>query len=267
MLPAPAAIAEIGYAGSQKALLDPIAGNGYVGRCWPTQPEMAMVDVMGYPGAKTASGVHQAIISQMPPHDCYIETHMGSGFIMRHKPPAHRTIGIDPAPYDAPSGYFPAGAEIICARAESYIAGFDYAGAGRVLLYCDPPYLQGPGEVRGARRLYRHEYSAADHLRLLELLRGLPAAVMISGYPSRLYDDALADWRAIEFQAMTRGGPRTEKLWLNFPAGAVQWGGFAGRNHTQRQHVKRQAARWAAKYAALPPARRLAILAALLAIE
>ena len=31
----------------------------------------------------------------MPPHDTYIETHLGGGAIMRRKPPALRNIGID----------------------------------------------------------------------------------------------------------------------------------------------------------------------------
>jgi hypothetical protein len=31
----------------------------------------------------------------MPPHDTYIETHLGSGAVMFHKPLAARTIGID----------------------------------------------------------------------------------------------------------------------------------------------------------------------------
>ncbi|CAI1679267.1 Uncharacterised protein [Serratia liquefaciens] len=37
---------------------------------------------MGYLGSKAASGAYQAIISQMPPHDTYIETHLGGGAVM-----------------------------------------------------------------------------------------------------------------------------------------------------------------------------------------
>jgi DNA adenine methylase len=225
---------------------------------------------MSYPGAKTAAGVHQAIIAQMPPHDVFIETHLGSGAIMARKPPAARNIGIDRSRV-ALRLAFPtvqvAGPELVCSRAEEFLAGFDFVAAGRVLVYADPPYIQGAGEVRSGARLYEHEYTREDHARLLLQLDALPCAVMVSGYPSQLYSDMLADWRAIEFQAMTRGGPRTEKLWLNFPAGQVQWSTFAGKNHTQRQHVKRQAARWAGKFRRMTPARRCAILAALLEVE
>jgi hypothetical protein len=50
---------------------------------------------MSYLGSKGGSGVYQKIIAEMPPHDTYIETHLGSGAVMFHKPLAARTIGID----------------------------------------------------------------------------------------------------------------------------------------------------------------------------
>ena len=91
----------------------------------------------GYLGSKEASGVYQAIISQMPPHDVYIETHLGGGAVMKHKPPAARTIGIDldQSALDAfPKNYQ---AELVCEDARSFIDGFDYASS-RTLLYVDP---------------------------------------------------------------------------------------------------------------------------------
>lgn len=91
--------------------------------------------------------------------------------------------------------------------------------------------------------------------------------MILSGYPSALYEALLPDWRQIRFQVMTRGGPRTEVLWLNFPAGEVAWASFAGRNFTERQRIKRKAARWAANYARCEAGERLAILAAMLASE
>lgn len=48
-----------------------------------------------YPGGKGASGVHQNIINLIPPHDVYIETHLGGGSIMLRKRPAPINIGID----------------------------------------------------------------------------------------------------------------------------------------------------------------------------
>ena len=51
---------------------------------------------------------------------------------------------------------------------------------------------------------------------------GCRSSVVLSGYPSELYDDALAGWRRIEIPTNTgQGGQwseRTEVLWINRPA-------------------------------------------------
>ena len=219
---------------------------------------------MGYFGAKSASGAFQAIVAAMPPHDTYIEAHLGSGVVMRAKPPAARQIGIDLDPgallaFAAAGGH--AGIELHVANCIGFLERFDFSGAGRVLIYADPPYVLA---TRSSAKRYLFDYADDDHRRLIACLRGVPAAVMISGYPSELYDELLADWRTFRFQAMTRGGPRTEQLWLNFPAGQVQWARFAGKDFTDRQRIKRKAARWAAHYRRLPAGERLAVLAALL---
>ena len=91
--------------------------------------------------------------------------------------------------------------------------------------------------------------------------------MILSGYPSALYDEQLGDWNTVALQAMTRGGVRTEKLWFNFSPDRVHWASYAGRNFTDRQRIKRKAARWARRYRALPAAERLAVLAALMAVE
>ena len=50
---------------------------------------------MGYFGSKATSGLCQPLIAMIPPHDTYIETHLGGGAIMKRKPAALRNIGID----------------------------------------------------------------------------------------------------------------------------------------------------------------------------
>lgn len=97
------------------------------------------------------------------------------------------------------------------------------------VVYADPPYLhstrstgwrssdgQGGGD-------YRVEMTDDDHRRLAEVLRSTPATVILSGYPSPLYDELYADWwhtdRAVtsySSNARTAGrGGRTERLWSN----------------------------------------------------
>ncbi len=92
---------------------------------------------------------------------------------------------------------------------------FDYVSAGRVLIYSDPPYLH---ETRSSSVRYRHEYTVGDHCRLLHCFCSMPenVSVIVSGYPPSVYDNALPGWRGKEFQAMTRGGVRTEKFWMNY---------------------------------------------------
>lgn len=63
---------------------------------------------------------------------------------------------------------------------------------------------------------YNYELGDAEHAELLAFLRGLEGSVVLSGYPSRLYDIALADWRRAERRALADGArERTEVLWLN----------------------------------------------------
>ena len=102
---------------------------------------------------------------------------------------------------------------------------------------------------------------------LLALLKTLPCQVMVSGYPSALYDEGLRGWGSVEWQVMNQGGVRTEKLWFNFAPERLHWARYAGRNFTDRQRIKRKAQRWARRYAALPHPERLAVLGAMMAVE
>lgn len=86
-------------------------------------------------------------------------------------------------------------------------------------LYVDPPYL---GDVRRATgNGYRIEMREPElHVELLESLLRCRASVVLSGYDSRLYSEALVDWGRIEMAATSQGGTdvtRTEVLWVNRP--------------------------------------------------
>ncbi len=215
-----------------------------------------------YFGSKATSGLCQPIIAMMPPHDTYIETHLGGGAIMRRKPPALRNIAIDldPKPLEAFECDYPV--EKVRGCAHQFLSTYDYHG--RELVYCDPPYLH---HTRASGRRYRFDYEEQDHVELLTLLKGLPCSVMLSGYPSHLYDELLRDWGTLELQVMNQNGVRTEKLWFNFTPDRVHWCRYAGKNFTHRQSVKRKAESWGRRYQALPRAERLAVLAAMMAVE
>ncbi len=215
-----------------------------------------------YFGSKATSGLCQPIIAMMPPHDTYIETHLGGGAIMKRKPLALNNIGIDldSRPLADFECNYPVQKVNSCAH--RFLAGYDYQGSE--LIYSDPPYLR---KTRTSGRKYRFDYEEQDHIELLELLKTLPCNVILSGYPSALYDDLLVGWRSLELQVMNQGGVRTEKLWFNFIVDRVHWASYAGKNFTDRQRIKRKAASWGRRYQALPRAERLAVLAAMMAVE
>jgi site-specific DNA-adenine methylase len=216
----------------------------------------------GYFGSKATSGLCQAIIAMMPPHDTYIESHLGGGAIMKRKPPALCNIGIDLDRRVLAKFECDYPVHLVHGCAHQFLA--EYAYRGRELVYCDPPYLK---PTRSSGRRYRFDYEEQDHIELLRLLGQLPCPVILSGYPSALYEERLWGWQSVELQVMNHGGVRTEKLWFNFTVDRVHWPRYAGRNHTERQCIKRKAENWAKRYAALPPAERLAVLAALMAVE
>ncbi len=215
-----------------------------------------------YFGSKATSGLCQPIIALMPPHDTYIETHLGGGAIMKRKPPALCNIGIDKSQQALDQFNCDYPVELVHGCAHQFLK--HYAYQGRELIYCDPPYLQ---TTRTSSRRYRFDYEEQDHVALLELLKDLPCPVILSGYPSALYDEALSDWQTLELQVMNQGGVRTEKLWFNFRPSRVHWARYAGKNFTDRQRIKRKAENWGRRYHELPYGERTAVLAAILAVE
>ena len=138
-----------------------------------------MVWAMGHRwfGSKAASGLWQALVALMPPHAVYIETHLGGGAVMKRKPGALRNIGIDLDGRALASFECDYPVELVHADCHAYLARFPFDGSE--LVYSDPPYLHG---ARKSSRRYRHDYGDADHVALLELLKGLPCAAMVSGY-------------------------------------------------------------------------------------
>jgi DNA adenine methylase len=87
------------------------------------------------------------------------------------------------------------------------------------LMYLDPPYL---AETRSVPDVYAHEMSEADHVALLDVIRQCVGKVMLSGYPSLLYDEALAGWHRVVFDVANHAASgdvkarKQEVVWCNF---------------------------------------------------
>lgn len=108
--------------------------------------------------------------------------------------------------------------QILSQPAIDAIKRFDHPEA---LIYCDPPYLH---ETRGptSRDIYGIEMTEKEHVALACVLKECQSKVVISGYPSRLYDEMFSSWRTTEFDIANHsaGGHKKrrkrETLWLNW---------------------------------------------------
>ena len=106
------------------------------------------------------------------------------------------------------------GVQIECRPALNVIARFNFPN---VLIYADPPYVL---RTRHGKQ-YNHEMTDEDHRKLLDALKAHRGPVLLSGYESQLYSDALQGWHREERMALTqKATKRREILWMNFdPAG------------------------------------------------
>lgn len=215
---------------------------------------------MGYAGGK--GRLWQDIVSLMPPHETYIETHLGGGAVMRNKRPARVSIGvdIDPRVINAAKSWEVPGLKLHNVDALAFLD--EYTFCGKELIYVDPPYL---ASTKKNRRYYRHEYTDKDHYRLLDSLLKLDCRVMISGYPSALYEQSLQGWEFRDLVNVSHAGLRRERIWANFQF-SPDLHDYApiGGNFRERERIRRKTGRWVHKLARLPDLERRAILAALI---
>jgi DNA adenine methylase len=101
-------------------------------------------------------------------------------------------------------------AQIDCADAIAQIQRYNRPDA---LVYLDPPYV---AETRGQKTRYESEMTDEQHRDLARAAKETPAMVIVSGYPSALYDELYAGWKVVTTQAVDMiNKPRTECLWIN----------------------------------------------------
>lgn len=216
---------------------------------------------MRFPGGKNKC--FQRLINLIPPHGTYIETHLGSGAVMRFKKRARRSIAFerDPRVVDMWLRRGPPPFELICGDAliELDAAALD----ADAFVYVDPPY---DPSTRRRPRVYRFDYSQQDHENLLGWLRSLRCNAMISGYRSDLYDSALSEWRRVDFRAKTHQGVQVESVWMNYAQESLHDASYVGDDYRRREQVRRLGGRWAARFSRLPRSEQQFVLEGLLDI-
>lgn len=103
------------------------------------------------------------------------------------------------------------------------ISRFD---TSETLFYLDPPYLPSTRSKRWREKAYTEEMSLEDHLELARVALNLEGMVIISGYPSEIYDDLFMGWEKLIKTVNTDFQSRSvECLWISPKA---------KRNHLQR---------------------------------
>jgi DNA adenine methylase len=108
--------------------------------------------------------------------------------------------------------------QIICRSAFDAIPRFDHPEG---LIYCDPPYVHDTRD-ENSRMIYHTEMTDADHRELSRLLRECKAKVVLSGYPSELYQELYAGWKLVTFDVANHAaggrqkGRETECIWMNY---------------------------------------------------
>ena len=109
--------------------------------------------------------------------------------------------------------------------------------------------------------LYVEEWSSSRHRRFLRACRKLTCPIVTSTYLNDIYSAELGDWAHVDFQAMTRGGVRTERGYCNYDPAAVAGNNyFLGIDYRDCWRLKKKARRHVAKFAAMPAAEALYVL-------
>lgn len=84
------------------------------------------------------------------------------------------------------------------------------------LHYVDPPYQFETRSAPSAGKVYRHEMSDQDHIDLAAVLRSLEGVVVLSCYPSPLYEFLYSEWERLSISAHADGArDRVEVLYTN----------------------------------------------------
>lgn len=87
------------------------------------------------------------------------------------------------------------------------------------LFYLDPPYLH---TTRVTTNDYDHEMTELEHQELLGTIIQLQGKVMLSGYPSKLYDRYLSKWKCVSIAIDNKASSaaikpvKSECIWMNY---------------------------------------------------
>ncbi len=208
-----------------------------------------------YPGGKNSTGVYQAIINQIPPHEIFISGYAGNCGVLANK---RKAAGVNYA-VDIDRKVIEGWKKIpgVTAVNDDFITWLPvnlkhYGLIGQpkngVFIFLDPPYLSA---VRSNQKdVYNYTMdSNEDHESLLNMLLKVPFPVMVTHYPCELYDTKLKSWRILDIVGRSRQGMRTERLYMNYPEPtALHDYRYIGSDYREREDYKKMKKNMLAKF-------------------
>jgi DNA adenine methylase len=224
-----------------------------------------------YNGGKNGSGVYQAIINQIPPHDVFISAFAGNCGVMANKKPAPMAnicIDTDATVIKDWNNI----EDIIAVNADcmewlpAYLKSVqDHT---KVFIFVDPPYLLDSRKSKA--KLYKNEMTdLATHKKLLRYLNTLQVNVLVSHYPSPVYDKYLKNWFTKDIVGRSRSGMTVERLYMNYqtPKDYLHEYTYLGENYREREAFKLMKKSFAFKFKRMKPMHRAALMELLKEIQ
>lgn len=191
-------------------------------RCTSEKSLLAMVKPFeSYFGGKGATGVYQAIINQIPPHETYCELFLGNGSVFRAKKISSISILVDASAIviEKWRNHLPQQLQNVSLIHGNAIQMLneqrEFVDHTTTFFYLDPPY---PFSSRkSSKEVYEYELTDEQHIYLLDVISSYQhAKIMISSYPNEMYDNALSSWRKVDFIGQTRQGKVVERIYMNY---------------------------------------------------
>ncbi|EMO0332508.1 DNA adenine methylase [Pseudomonas aeruginosa] len=147
------------------------------------------------------------IIQHLAPHHTYIEPFGGAASVLLRKARSYAEV------YNDLDG------DVVIENRDALVL-MEHHDRPSTLHYVDPPYVFATRHASASsRQYYRHEMDDGQHRDLLDELLELEGMVVLSGYPSEIYDDQLKGWSLNSTNSRISAGRgtavRQECLWLN----------------------------------------------------
>lgn len=225
----------------------------------PESTPFTLPSIATYAGGKGSSGTYQRLINQIPPHERFVSLFLGNCAILRHKRPAATNLAceIDEHIYRTWKEEGPAWLDLRCTDGIEHLQRARYGR--RTFVFADPPYINET--LSNGRGLYRHNFTWAQHIELLETLQRTDAMVMLCSLPNLLYENRLTGWRTMQYSNMTRTGPQIEQVWMNYPEPKrLHDYRYLGDDLRERERIKRMQANRLRLLNELPVLERMALL-------